>query len=180
MTPKPLGCLFRLSSCCSCCTGAKSVEILAPTFWVGERQQIRARLRTSTTSVTGCSRRIGSGNSSHRAWQRPSSRLAWPAMKSAVSRSWPSAAWIIRDAATAIRRRMDAHVLDDMAAGPEPHAVGVGVHVPVGQASSSAGSPSRVAKAPCYPSSVDAGWLPSRPASTSWRQGLWWIARSAA
>jgi hypothetical protein len=103
-------------------------------------------------------------------------------MKSAVSRSWPSAAWIIRDAATAIRRRMDAHVLDDMAAGPEPHAVGVGVgvHVPVGQASSSAGSPGRVAKAPCYPSSVDAGWLPSRPASTSWRQGLWWIARSAA
>src|ERR1019366_3397999 len=53
--------LMRLSSCCSCCTGAKSVEILAPTFWVGERQQTRARIRTSTTSVTGCSRRIGSG-----------------------------------------------------------------------------------------------------------------------
>src|ERR1019366_2322832 len=89
-----------------------------------------------------------------------------------------SASRVIPRAATAIRRRMDAHVLDDMAAGPEPHAVGV--HFPVGQASSSAGSPSRVAKAPCYPSSVDAGWLPSRPASTSWRQGLWWIARSAA
>src|SRR6266496_3092725 len=53
-----------------------------------------------------------------------------------------------------------------------------GLKAAVGQASSRAGLPSRVATAPCYPSSVDAGWLPSRPASTSWCQGLWWIARS--